>query len=243
MTLLAGDWFQSWETMAGAAVFILYVLGSIIGGKKKTPSQAPTAPRRAPAPPRPPTPLSTGRPGQPGPPRPPRAPTPTVAHAPPATSTLRPAAMPQQAQTPTHRDMPPPNAPRPAPPVRRAPQPPAAPQRRIAPASPAADAGPPRRRPGLMTEDESALTAHRPREVALPTEIGEERKLHEVSQEIEEERKAHRLMRDADPAARRAEELREKLVKVLRSRGGVRGAIMLNELISPPVALREHHLQ
>ena len=51
------DWFDSWETMAGAAVFILYVIGSIIGGKKKVPQRpdaprrAPTAPRRVPQPP------------------------------------------------------------------------------------------------------------------------------------------------------------------------------------------------
>lgn len=265
MTLLAGDWFQSWEAMAGAAVFILYVLGSIIGGKKKpeqrprgTPPQAPQVPRRMPQAPRPPRqPPSGPAPGQAGPPRPPRVPppqaprpTPMVTHTPPATSTLRPAELRRPVEQRTHHDMPPPIARPPAPPPIRAPAPPGA--RRPAPPRPAAppprrpvivEEEPPRRRPATLAEGESALAVHRPREQGVPSEIIDERRLHETPAEIEAERRAHRLVREGEATGRRGDDLRDKLLRVLRSRSGVRGAILLSEIISPPVALREGHLR
>ncbi len=230
LTLLQAGWFDSWETMVGAAVFILYILSSILGGRKKpdpqrrrefpipppTPEQredAPRPPPTTPAPqptipaPQPPRPTMPMPPRPSGPPRPPRTGFPRQPGQPPAPLPLPP--RPPRVEPPRSRPATrPPAAPQPAPrrpePVVRRPSPPVVQQ---------------------ATPRMSPVTA--------------------AHEEPEGESIAHRHLPEAAarPPQRAKNEQADRLRKVLTNRAGLRGALILAEILQPPLALREDHLQ
>jgi hypothetical protein len=222
MNLLAVDWreldYEVWGLLALAAVS---VIGSLLK-KRRDAERTPTAPGEPPGR-RPRTAPPARRAPTAGPPRPPRTAPPAARPAP-----LRPVPI-DERRRPTLAPQPPivmaPPAPRPA-------EPPRAPAGSLRPAPVARRVEKPvalaRKRPTIRPTG----VARRARDEAGELGFLEEHEFVHVTDTIGTSAAAAVHRRRAEPA--------EGLKRILRKRSGVQSAVLLSEILAPPLALRDN---